>query len=247
MSTSDTVPDAAHASDRPRRTRITLLVAALVVAAGIVLAIRPLLIDSLWPSLTPGTIGYQAVVQVGGLAVAALTLLAAYGLSSGRIRGYWGIGNLAAPAGRIRWLGVKKGLSWRRLGLVMLAWISALLSAFLYIGLAKDLSKSLSPVLLLCAVLFAVTNAVAEEVVFRLSLVGVLRDVVGDRTILALGAGIFGAIHFVGVPGGPIGVLMAGFLGWFLTKSILETRGVFWAVLIHVVQDIIIFGFLLHL
>jgi len=33
-------------------------------------------------------------------------------------------------------------------------------------------------------------------------------------------------------------------LGWFLGKSMLETRGLFWAWLIHLVQDVLIFAFL---
>jgi hypothetical protein len=37
---------------------------------------------------------------------------------------------------------------------------------------------------------------------------------------------------------------MAGFLGWFLGKSMLETRGLFWAWFIHFWQDVLIFAFL---
>jgi uncharacterized protein len=34
---------------------------------------------------------------------------------------------------------------------------------------------------------------------------------------------------------------LAGFLGWLLAKSIVETRGIFWAWFIHFLQDVIIF------
>ena len=37
------------------------------------------------------------------------------------------------------------------------------------------------------------------------------------------------------------GVVLAGFLGWFLAKSIAETRSFAWAWMIHFTQDVIIF------
>jgi hypothetical protein len=55
-----------------------------------------------------------------------------------------------------------------------------------------------------------------------------------------LSALIFGIGHYFGSPGGIPGVLMAGYLGWFASKSIHETKGFFWAWMIHFVQDIII-------
>ncbi|MFT6005009.1 MAG: hypothetical protein ACI8UQ_002153, partial [Bacteroidia bacterium] len=47
-------------------------------------------------------------------------------------------------------------------------------------------------------------------------------------------------VHYFGTPGGIIGVIVAGFLGWFLAKSILETKGFFWAWFIHFLQDVVI-------
>lgn len=58
-------------------------------------------------------------------------------------------------------------------------------------------------------------------------------------------AAIFGGIHYFGTPGGPLGMLMAGFLGWLLAKSVVETKGFGWAWLIHFLQDVVIlFAFL---
>ncbi|MFT6001338.1 MAG: hypothetical protein ACI95T_000082 [Flavobacteriales bacterium] len=39
--------------------------------------------------------------------------------------------------------------------------------------------------------------------------------------------------------------MLAVFFGWLLAKSIIETEGVFWAWLIHFLQDVIIFSALL--
>jgi uncharacterized protein len=37
---------------------------------------------------------------------------------------------------------------------------------------------------------------------------------------------------------------MAGFLGWFLGKAMVETRGLFWPWFIHFVHDVLIFSFM---
>jgi hypothetical protein len=37
---------------------------------------------------------------------------------------------------------------------------------------------------------------------------------------------------------------MAGFAGWIWARSMVETRGWVWALIIHMVQDIVIFAFL---
>lgn len=54
----------------------------------------------------------------------------------------------------------------------------------------------------------------------------------------------FGLGHYYGYPSGVLGVLLSSFLGWFLGKSLLETKGFFWAWLIHFVPDVFIFIFL---
>ena len=41
---------------------------------------------------------------------------------------------------------------------------------------------------------------------------------------------------------GIVGALMAGLLGWLLAKSVLETSGIFWAWLIHFLQDVVIYS-----
>ena len=44
------------------------------------------------------------------------------------------------------------------------------------------------------------------------------------------------------MPSGVIGILLAGLLGYVLSKSIYETNGIFWAWFIHFLQDVIIIG-----
>ena len=87
-------------------------------------------------------------------------------------------------------------------------------------------------------------NAFYEEMTYKASFLSVLEDTVGRRHALLLMAVFFGALHYYGIPYGIVGVLMAGFLGWLLGKSMLETRGLWWAWWIHFVQDVLIFTFL---
>lgn len=61
--------------------------------------------------------------------------------------------------------------------------------------------------------------------------------------MLLINAVFFGLSHYLyGSPPGIIGFLMTGFLAWLLGKSILETRGLFWAWFIHFVADVVIFA-----
>lgn len=51
---------------------------------------------------------------------------------------------------------------------------------------------------------------------------------------------LFGGPHWFGRPRRLNGVDLAGFLGWFLAMSVLQTGGLGRAVAIHAVQDVVI-------
>ncbi|MDZ4714742.1 MAG: hypothetical protein SH819_04660 [Cytophagales bacterium] len=53
---------------------------------------------------------------------------------------------------------------------------------------------------------------------------------------------MFGLPHFFGTQNGVFGVIMSGLLGWLLAKSVIETKSLGWALLIHFLQDVVIFG-----
>jgi hypothetical protein len=117
--------------------------------------------------------------------------------------------------------------------------------AFLILAGRPPLDIALRALPFLPAILIAATlNAFNEELTYKASFLSVLEDVVGRNQALYLMAAYFGIGHFYGIPYGVIGVLMAGFLGWFLGKSMLETRGMGWAWFIHFWQDVLIFAFL---
>jgi membrane protease YdiL (CAAX protease family) len=154
-------------------------------------------------------------------------------------------GQLDAPVEPVRWLGVSRPIPWTRFGLILSLAISLGLLAFLFIAGRPSLSTLGGVVPYLPWVLaFAAANAFGEEMTYRAALLAPLHPGVGKAHSLLLTAALFGLWHFYGVPYGVIGVLMAAFLGWLLAKSMLETRGFFWAWFIHFLQDVCIFGFM---
>jgi len=93
------------------------------------------------------------------------------------------------------------------------------------------------------ALLIALINAFNEEFTLRAAPLSTLWNTVGKQQALMITTVFFGLGHFYGVPSGIIGVLLSSFLGWFLGKSMLETKGFFWAWLIHFLPDAFIFTF----
>jgi hypothetical protein len=154
-------------------------------------------------------------------------------------------GDTNAAVEPVKWMGVKEGERWNKFGRNFAVILSLGTLTFLILAGRPSLDSVLKilpflPVILLAAMM----NAFSEEVTYKASFLSVLEDVIGKNHALWLMAVYFGIGHFYGVPYGIIGVLMAGFLGWFLGKSMLETRGLFWAWFIHFVQDVLIFAFI---
>jgi len=154
-------------------------------------------------------------------------------------------GNTNAEAEPVSWLGIKPGEKWNQLGRNFAFILGLGTLAFLVFAGRPSLDIVIRALPFLPFILIAaVLNAFNEELTYKASFLSVLENVVGKHQALLLMAAYFGIGHFYGIPYGVIGVLMAGFLGWFLGKSMLETRGLFWAWLIHFVQDVLIFAFL---
>lgn len=158
---------------------------------------------------------------------------------------YLAKGDPSAPARPIRWLGVNPGDRWNAVGRWGTIFISLGTLAFLVIAGRPSLSTLAQALPYLPAVLLAAAlNAFYEEVTYKGAFLGVMEGPVGPRQALYMTAAYFGIGHFYGVPYGVIGVLLAGFLGWFLARSMQDTRGMFWAWFIHFWQDVWIFAFM---
>jgi hypothetical protein len=143
------------------------------------------------------------------------------------------------------WIGIKpkESETWKNLGLnfaVVITMVTAVVIYFQVVHGAK-MSLDLFPGILF-VIVFALMNAFSEEIIFRFSFVAVVNKF-GFSPYLAQGlaAATFGIIHYFGTPSGIPGVLMAAFIGWILAKSMMETRGFFWALTIHFLQDVLIF------
>ncbi len=154
-------------------------------------------------------------------------------------------GNTAAPVEPVKWLGIKDGERWNKLGPLFALIISSGTLAFLVLAGRPPLDLVVRALPFLPAILLAAAlNAFNEEMTYKASFLSVLEEVVGKHQSLWLMAAYFGIWHYYGVPYGIVGVIMATFLGWFLGKSMLETRGLWWAWFIHFLQDVLIFSFM---
>jgi hypothetical protein len=153
-------------------------------------------------------------------------------------------GDPRAPAEPSRLIGLKKPEPWTRVGFVFAAIFTAGTATFVILSAHPTLEALGGVIPLLPAVVaVAVMNGFNEEFTLRAAPLSELVSAVGKEQALMLTTYFFGIGHFYGVPPGLIGVALAGFLGWFLGKSILETRGFAWAWLIHLIQDIFVFTF----
>jgi hypothetical protein len=154
-------------------------------------------------------------------------------------------GDTSAPTEPVKILGIKSTERWNTLGRNFALILSLGTLTFLVLAGRPPLDIVLRALPFLPAILLAAAlNAFNEEMTYKASFLSVLEEPLGRHQALWLMAAYFGIGHFYGVPYGVIGVLMAGFLGWFLGKSMLETRGLAWAWLIHFFQDVLIFAFL---
>lgn len=132
-------------------------------------------------------------------------------------------------------------------------WFGPALTLVLAGGLTIQLTFTLHPDLqtlgramsaLPLAVAFAIVNAAQEEFRFRAVFPARLVPLIGTSQALLLLSLLFGLEHWCGHPGGPSGVVLAGFAGYLWGKNMLETHRSAWAWLIHDSQDAVIFPFL---
>jgi hypothetical protein len=158
-------------------------------------------------------------------------------------------GNISAEVLPEKLVGIKPkpNENWFHIGRDFAIIISAVTAIVVYFQLVKGSEVLIGSItkILPFSIIFALSNSFVEESITRLGVVVVLKGKLTDKLIPFVSALIFGIVHYWGDPGGYMGVIVAGFLGWLLTKSIIETKGVFWAWFIHFLQDVIIFSALL--
>lgn len=147
-------------------------------------------------------------------------------------------GDLSAPSKMP--FGIRS-IPWTWLGPILIVVFSIPLVMQLSAALGPDFSLTKKVVAALpIIVAFAIVNAASEEFRFRCVLLARIEPVLGRGQALGLTSTLFGLGHWFGHPSGLSGVVMAGIAGWLWGKSMIETRGLFWAWLIHGIQDVII-------
>ena len=216
----------------------------------VLLLMQPAIHPGLWPTAiiagdvrlagAPPGIGGEMIRE---LCLALVMIVALIAVGYRRDRSYLTVGHWRAPAVPVRWL-FDRPISWARLGPISGLLIALGTLAFVWIGGEAPLVGRVIAVLP-TVLLLATLNAFSEEVTFRAGPLATLRDVMGDRQAVLLVATLFAVPHYFGVPYGLIGVGMAWVFAWWVTKSMLETRGMLWAWFIHLLQDVVIFSFLL--
>jgi hypothetical protein len=152
-------------------------------------------------------------------------------------------GQMDAPIEPVRWLGIKQGESWRVFGWIFTVCAALAISIPLALSIpltAEAFARALP--LLPVAILLAGLNAFAEETYYRASMLSTLSNVIGKNQSLLLSCIFFGLAHWLyGSPPGVVGFALTGFLAFLLGKSMLETRGMLWAWIMHFIPDIFIF------
>lgn len=187
----------------------------------------------------------QVMYQIMLFCLAIISMTITYFLNKNNFKLYFSVGNVSSKASELTLFGIKNGDSWLKTGLLLCLFISLGTASFMYFPLSQSQPNFTNFGFAFCwIILFSLTNSFAEEMIFRMGIVSPLTGIVEPKFIFLISAILFGLPHLAGMPSGIIGATMAGLLGYVLAKSMYETQGIFWAWLIHFLQDIIIFSVL---
>jgi membrane protease YdiL (CAAX protease family) len=154
------------------------------------------------------------------------------------------LGDMGASASYVAWMGFGDADGWGVVGPEAVVWPLVVTTVVVWLQVVRGVSLAGPKVArrlamsLAWSLPFAAMNALSEELIFRAMPVQVLSGYL-DPLVIAVACGVlFGVPHWFGTPGKVPGVLMAGFLGWVMAQSVLDTGGLGWAWLIHVAQDV---------
>lgn len=152
-------------------------------------------------------------------------------------------GQLAAPTGPVRWLGIRPGGNWKTFGWIFTACFFGGSALVLLINaFSRPIPFARLLPLLPFVLLFSAANSFNEELTYRASMLSTTHTALGDSQALWLSSVFFGLAHFVnGTPNGVFGFALTGFLAYMYGKSMLETCGSGWAWFMHMVCDLPIF------
>ncbi|MFX0178515.1 MAG: CPBP family intramembrane glutamic endopeptidase, partial [Candidatus Hodarchaeota archaeon] len=126
-------------------------------------------------------------------------------------------GNIRALVEPSKLIGMKKPEPWTRIGFIFLVIFTVGTFLFLIFTTNYSLDDFIRTLPLIPIVmLIAAINAFNEEFTLRAAPLSEVRRVIGKQWSLAITTTFFALGHYYGVPNGILGVLLSGFLGWFL-------------------------------
>jgi membrane protease YdiL (CAAX protease family) len=221
---------------------ISLLTALIVgLAAAAIFALRPLTARIKTVFNPNSVIDFQIKFQSLQLVLSAIVLLLVYSLNPENFARFFRSGDVHAHISKIGWLGVSGSETWLEIATSIGLFITLGTAVFMFFQLKKAGANYRALLFsLLWAIPFSVANAFSEEAIFRIGIVSPLYGIFPVIVIALISALVFGAPHYFGMPSGVVGALMAGFLGWLLALSLIETQGLLIAWAIHFAQDVVI-------
>jgi uncharacterized protein len=222
---------------------------ALIAFYGGMVLIRPTILQSAivanW--LNEASWGMSFLINTGSkLIVVALMALTLIGSGIGRRELFLIRGDPRALAKPTPFLpGLKESQPWNKVILSFLPFYVGTMLIVLWIQIRPDATQFTRALVFLPAIILAaVINAFSEEFQFRSMLIARLEPVIGVGQAVMTTSVAFGLAHYAeSNPSGLVGALIAGYLGWVLAKSMVETRGMVWAFLLHFLVDFVIYAF----
>jgi uncharacterized protein len=218
---------------------LTALIVGLA-AAGI-FALRPVTAKIKIVLNQNSVVDYQIKFQALQLVLTAVVLLLVYFLNPENFVHFFRIGDVNAHISKIAWLGVTGNETWLEIATSIGVFVTLGTAIFMFFQLKKaGADYRYFMFSLLWAIPFSMANAFSEEAIFRVGIISPLYGIFSVSVIILVSAVVFGAPHYFGMPSGIVGALMAGFLGWLLALSLVETQGLLIAWALHFVQDVVI-------
>ncbi len=226
---------------------MTPLLTALIIgfAAAGIFALRPITAKIKTVFHSNPVVDTQIKFQSLQLVLTAIVLLLTYFLNPENFARFFRMGDVNAHISKIAWLGVTGNETWLEIATSIGLFITLGTGIFMFFQLKKagvvnlrglkDLGGFIG-----WAILFSAMNAFSEEVIFRIGIISPLYGIFSVSVIVLISGVVFGAPHYFGMPSGVVGALMAGFLGWLLAISLVETQGILIAWAIHFAQDVVI-------
>lgn len=214
----------------------------LVIALGLFLPFLNSLLGHLkfkYATLIKRLFLYELLLATIGLGVAFVVCV----FIPGTTPELFSIGSLETTVNPIRFLGIgiNANATWRNEIISLTFAITAITTIFVFLGSKDKFSWRRALRVFPIIIIFALLNATGEEWLYRVALLRSTEGAISLQYASIISATVFGVAHFRGRPGGILGILISGLLGFLLSRITIETGGIATAIIIHFIQDIIIF------